>query len=127
MIKSSGILWKHSTKMTNFHDRLNGVENMTAVLAKATFSDLQTLKTRINRHDKDLDLLDKNLQNFLTARNDEFYRMTKTLKNHHLAIKMLTKVSTVYAYILRKYMGLYDACYEAFHDFVPVLDVLSNT
>ena len=37
----------------HFHNRLKVLENMTVVLAKATFNDLQTSKMRINDHDDD--------------------------------------------------------------------------
>ena len=47
-----------------FHNRFKALEHTTVALAKAAFNDLQTHKTRINRHDKDLDMLDKNFQNF---------------------------------------------------------------
>ena len=79
----------HATKAVHkndklFHDRL---ENTTEVLLKQ-FSDLQALRTRINRHDKNLDILDKNMQNILTPANYKFYKTTVTLNNHHLAIEV---------------------------------------
>ena len=57
-----------------FHDRLklNVLGNTTALLAKTKFNDLQVMKTRINGHDKVLDILDGNLQNVLTVMNGKF-------------------------------------------------------
>ena len=44
-----------------FDNRLKVLENSTVVLARATFNDLQALKTRINYHDDELNLLDKTI------------------------------------------------------------------
>ena len=52
-----------------FHNTYMALESTTAVLAQTTFDDLQLLRTRINGHDKDLDLLDNNFQHFLTMTN----------------------------------------------------------
>ena len=54
------------------------MENTTAVPAKVTFNNLQALQNRINRHGEDLDILDQNIENFMTATNDMFYKMTLT-------------------------------------------------
>ena len=45
---------------------------------------------------KDPDTLNADLQIFLAAMNDLFCKMTMTCNIHHLAIKMLTKVSAAY-------------------------------
>ena len=65
-----------------------------------------------------LALLDRNLWNFLTATNEQFYRMTVTLNNHHLVIKMLTKPFTACTNILRKDIDFYDAYNTTFQDFL---------
>ena len=42
------------------------------VLVKAPFKDIQALKTRLNGHDDDIDIVDKNFKNFLTVTSKEF-------------------------------------------------------
>ena len=41
-----------------------------------------------NWHSKDLDILDKTIQNFLTATNAKLYKGTMRLNNYHLVIKI---------------------------------------
>ena len=98
-----------------FHNSLKDLENMTGVLTKATFSDLQALKNRIHRHNEDLDILDKHLYNFLTVMNDKFQRSIMTLNNNYLAVHMLTKVFKEFP---RKFMEFYYICSRAFQDFL---------
>ena len=62
------------------HDRLKVLENVGAVVVKRAFNDLQALKSSISGHDKNLDMLDKNLQNFLAAINDKFLRKAMIIK-----------------------------------------------
>ena len=52
-----------------YHNRHKALEDTKAVLAKAKVNDLQALKIRINRHYGDLDILNQNIQNFLTVTN----------------------------------------------------------
>ena len=80
----------------HFHNRLRILENTTTVLTKVILIDLQALKTWIKRYDEGLDILYKNIQKFLTVTNDIFYRITKPLNSHHLAMKMLSKAFTEY-------------------------------
>ena len=110
-----------------FPSRLNALENTTAVLAKATFIYLQSLKTRINRHDEDSEIMDRNLQYFLKVTNSKLYRMTMTINSHHLSIKMLTKVFRAYTEVLRKYMGFYDTYSGELQSLLAALDTLSIT
>ena len=107
-----------------FHDRLNILENTSTVLTKATFNNLQALKTRRNLYNEGLDILNRNFQNFLRAMNDKFCRMTVTLNNHHFATKMLTKAFTSYTKALRKYIGFYNSYSTGFQDFLSVIDGL---
>ena len=79
-------------------------KNITAVLPKEMFNDLQALKTRINGHDKDLD---KTIQDFLEATDKKFLMTTVTLNNLHLATMMFTKTFRACTKVLRKYMGIF--------------------
>ena len=47
-----------------------------------------------------------------------FHRMTMTLNNHYLAIKMLTKAFAVYIKFLGKYMEFYNKYSRPFQDFL---------
>ena len=76
-----------------FHNRLK-VLKKTTVPVKATFNNLQALKTRINGHDKDLHIMNKMFQHFQTITNKNIYKKTVTIKNHRLAIKNLTQLFT---------------------------------
>ena len=58
--------------------------------------------------------------------NKNFYRMTMTLNNYHLAIKILKKTFTACRKVLRKYVGFCDIKNRAFEDFLSALDALSN-
>ena len=91
------------------------LENTTAVLANTTFQDL---KNRINGHDKGLDILDQNIQKHLTMTNDKLYKKAKTLNNHHLAIKMITKAFTACTKFLSKYTGFSNIYSRVFEDFL---------
>ena len=82
---------------------------MTAVLTKPTFSDLQALKTRIHRHDKDLDILDKNLQNILSVTNGRFGRTTVTLNDNCAAKKFLEKMWNFMIHTLEHFSTRYIA------------------
>ena len=75
----------------HFHITMKGLENTIAVLVKAIFNDLHALKNKINEHNEDFNILDQNIQNFLIATNDNFYKITKAYTNHHLAIKDVDK------------------------------------
>ena len=44
-----------------------------AVLIKATYNDLQALKTTIGGYDEDLDKMDKKFQDLLIMANQNFY------------------------------------------------------
>ena len=58
------------TKMINFFiTEGNKLENTKVVLVKMTFNDIQAIKTRINGHDEDPDILDEHFQYFLTTTN----------------------------------------------------------
>ena len=48
----------------HFHNRLNIFEYTRVILAKASFNNLQTLKTRMNGYDEELDIVDKTSSNF---------------------------------------------------------------
>ena len=74
-----------------FHDRLKDVESIIAVLAKVIFNDLKALKPGETIHETDLEILDKILQNFLAVIYDKIYKITMTLNNHQLAIKMIAQ------------------------------------
>ena len=67
-----------------FHIGLKVLKITTAVLAKVTFNDLHTLRTKLNGHDEDLDIMDGTIQNFVTGTNNKFHKMKMTLNNHHL-------------------------------------------
>ena len=103
--------------MTNSHDSLKALENMTAV-----FNDLQVLKSTINGHEEELYILDSNIQTFLKAMKNKFYRMTITLYNHLSSIKMLMKALTAYTKVLTKYMGFCDTYSRAFQYFFYASD-----
>ena len=85
-------------KMKLFLNRLKVIENSTALLAKATFTDLQAFMIRINGLNKDLHVLQKAIQKFLEVTNQRFRNMamTMTLNNHRFAINMFTKQFTAY-------------------------------
>ena len=74
-----------------FHNRLNVLENKTVVVVKAAFNALWALKTRINYHDEDIDILEK-----IPALFDHNKQETMKSNNNHLPIKMLTKAFTAY-------------------------------
>ena len=57
--------------MINFYNRLKVLEN-TSGIYKNNFQWLTEVKTRINGHDEDLDMLDKEF--YLTMRNKIFYK-----------------------------------------------------
>ena len=101
------------------------LENKTIVLARIAFSDLQALKSRINGHDEDFDVLET-IQIFLKMTDQRFQKMTMTLNNYHLVIKMPIKAFTVYTKVLRIYVSFYDMYSRAFDNFLPALDALSN-
>ena len=84
------------------HNKLKVLKNTTAVIATATFNDLQSLKTRISGQDENLDILNRINQNFLTVTNDKFCKMTVTQINHLLVSKMLTKAFMAFTNVLRK-------------------------
>ena len=92
----------------DFHNRLKVLENKIAVLGKTKIKNIQALKTRIYPHYYDFDILDKKFQHFLDNDKQELYRITMTLNNHHLAIKMLTKSFTACMKVLWKYLEFYD-------------------
>ena len=48
-----------------FHNKLKVLKNKTGVLEKTSFNNMNALKIRINGHDKDLDILDRNVKYFL--------------------------------------------------------------
>ena len=58
------------------------------------------------------------LLKFLTVTNDKFYKMTVTLNNHHMAVKMFIKAFMEYTKIYGKYIGFYDAYSRAFEYFL---------
>ena len=96
------MLSKQSTKNDRlFHDSLNVLENIVVAVAKVTFNYVQVLKTRIN--DEAIDILDRNVQDILTATNDKLYRITITFNNHYLAVK--AKAFTTYTKVLKRYVG----------------------
>ena len=96
-----------------------------AAIANVTCNDLHGLRNNINGHDEDLNILDKNIQNLVTAIKDKFYKTTMTLHNHHLAIKVLTKPLTAYMEVLRKVKGFYNTCGTAFKDFLSTLCIIT--
>ena len=80
----------------------------------------------INGHNEDLDILNRTIHNFLTMKNNTFYKTTMTLNNHHLVIKMVTEALMEYIEVMTNYMGFYDTYNRVFEDFLSILDPLSN-
>ena len=62
----------------------------------------------------------------MTTTNDKFHGNTITLKNHQLAIKMLTKAFIAHTKVFHKYSGFYDTYTRAFEDFLSELDAFPN-
>ena len=116
-------LYKNDNRF--FYNRIKVLENTMAVLAKATFNNLQALQTRINWQDDDLAILDKNLWHFGRDKLKPV-KSNSDINNHHLVIQMLTKVFKIYTKVLRKYIWLYDTYIRAVNDFRLALGTLSN-
>ena len=95
-----------------FHNRLKVLENVTSY-AKAIFSDMQALKTRINGHDENLGVR-SSLLKFSETEKPETYKTTVTLNNHHFATKMLIRAFAAYTKALRKYKGFFETYSRAF-------------
>ena len=66
--------WKHYKSWYVLPQLTKVLETTTAVLAKVTFNNLQTVKTRINGHDEDWDILDQALQDFWKRQIRNFER-----------------------------------------------------
>ena len=62
----------------------------------------------------------------MAVMNQKFYKMTMTLNNCHLVIKMLTKHLQHTLRSLEKNMGFYDTYSRAFEDFLSEVHTLSN-
>ena len=80
---------------------------MTAVLAKVTFNYPQALKTRTNGHDKDLDILDRNLQNFLTT-EWQATQNDNAIQQLSFSSQDVDKTFTAHKHILINNIGFYD-------------------
>ena len=78
-----------------FYNRLKVLGNTTVVYVKATFNDLKALKTKLNGHDGELNLL-------FDSDKWQVIQNNKTLNNHHFAIKMLNKVFSEYMKLWKK-------------------------
>ena len=57
------------------------LENTPIYLVNITFNDEQALKTRINAHSEDIEMLYKNKQIIFIVTNDKIFKMTITLNN----------------------------------------------
>ena len=71
---------------------------------KATCNEVKALKTTVNGHGKDLDMV-RSIQELLKITSQKFQRTTVILNHDDLASKILTKAFTAYTNISRKYMG----------------------
>ena len=70
------------------------MEITTAVLTKVTFSYLKALN-QARWTAKHLDILNRNIQNFLMVRNDKSYRMTIALNKYYLASKINKRIHSL--------------------------------
>ena len=69
-----------------FHNRFKVLENTIVVLEKAAFNYPQALKTKINGHHGNLDILYTNFQQFSTVTSKKFFRTTGTLNNDQFVV-----------------------------------------
>ena len=84
------------------HDKLKVLEKSTAVLAKAILNDLYILKTGINGHEENLDILNKTIWDIINMIDQKLQKRIMTLNNYHLVVKMLSKAFTAYTNVVRK-------------------------
>ena len=92
---------------------------------KATLKDLQMLKTRINGHYEDSDILDK-MSNISDVKPNRFYRILMILRNDYLAIKVLLNVFIADIKVLIKCFRFYDRYTTVFEDFLSTTYAFFN-